>query len=85
MSTRKGHMTADHVLSLIGTAKLNELCALNCQPTNRVMDNGEVEFSASIDHDGDTVTVYYYQDAADVEACENLDELDWRVNGFAIY
>ena len=85
MSTYKGHLTADHVLSVIGTAKFNALCEANCQPTNRVMDNGEVEFSASINHDGDTVTVYYYQDAADVEACENLDELDWYPIGFSIY
>ena len=82
---RKGHLNADHILSQYGAARLNELCAMNCEPTNRVMDNGEVEFSASVKHDDDTITVYYYQDAADVQGCENLDELDWYVNGFAIY
>lgn len=84
MSIYKGNLTADHIQGQYGTDALNELCAMICEPTNRVMDNGKVEFSASIVREQDTITVYYYQEAKDVKDCENLDELDWYAHGFTI-
>ena len=84
MSNRKGSLTAAAVINIIGTAQFDKLMALNVECTNRVMDNGETEWVASIPHEGDTVSVYYYQDA-DAISTEDLSDLDWYANGFEIY
>jgi hypothetical protein len=68
------------------TAAENE----NCDYTGRLMpDPNIIEFSAShrwTAPDGYeyTITAYYYQDAADVQAADDLDCLDWVVDKYEV-
>lgn len=62
--------------------------AANCEPTNRLIDFDEVEFSASIyvrcskheyGSDFALITAYYYQDKADLN-CDDMGFLDWEID-----
>lgn len=92
---RKGNLTREQAIDLVGEAAVTKVDAENCDFTNRVGYNGsvqgdaEVEFSASSsceDKDGSEVTLlaYYYQDAGDVDSAEGLDGLDWEIEGYEI-
>jgi len=64
----------------------NEICDFS----NRVMNNGQVEFVASVKSENEagipvTLSVYYYQDKDAVDAAENLDELDWDVDHYSVF
>lgn len=82
-------LTYEEIKKRFGLEILDELDQENCEFTNRLMTNGEVEFTASLeilDNFGDeiTLTAYYYQDQDDVDAVENLDELDWEIYGYEV-
>jgi hypothetical protein len=89
MSTM-GNLTRDEVISRVGLATVSALDAENCDFTNRVQTDGDtrVEFSASVDAVSDDEDVklvaYYYQEQADVDACQELDQLDWAIQGYEI-
>jgi len=88
MSGRKFHtwdqMNRKQAIDMIGINKVQELEALNCEPTSRAYDHaeGEIEWAASLDTetipDGEpcTITAYYYTDAADKRTVED-DGGDW--------
>lgn len=91
---KKGNLTREQAIELVGLAAVETVETESCDFTNRVGYNGacqgddEVEFKASVscdDKDGDEVSLvaYYYQDADDVKE-NDLDCLDWRVEGYEV-
>ena len=90
MST-KGEMTREQAVAAVGEDAVNNVERENCDFTNRVQCDGDtrVEFAASVrceDTEGNAVTLraYYYQEKADVDAVDNLDELDWKIEGYEV-
>jgi hypothetical protein len=83
MST-KGNLTREQAVAEVGEQAVAEVDSVNCDFTNRVMDGGLVEFSASVNVGDDTLTAYYYQAQADVDAAEELDQLDWIIEGYEV-
>lgn len=88
---RKGTLTREQAIIEAGIDAVSRLDRENCDFTNRVQCDGDdsVEFSASVsfldaDLDAVTLTAYFYQDKEDLERCENLDELEWIVEGYEI-
>ena len=89
----KGQLTRDQAVAAVGEEAVKAVEAENCDYTNRLMPGGfedVVEFAASsqcTDTDGTacTLVAYYYQDATDVAAAQELDHLDWEIRGYEIY
>lgn len=89
---RHGKLTRELAIEMAGIEAVDKVERENCEFTNRVMDEveGVTEFSAGvrfIDNEGTqrTLEVYYYQDTEKVQECENLDELDWEIEGYEIW
>lgn len=92
---RKGNLTREQAVAIVGEAAVASVENENCDFTNRVGYNGsirgddEVEFKASAsaeDKDGNEVSIvaYYYQDADDVDASDGLDSLNWEIEGYEV-
>lgn len=86
----KGNLTRAQVIAIVGEETINQLDAINCEPTNRVQCDGDdrVEFAAELsctDLTGEacSVVAYYYQDESDADS-EDLSSLDWTVAGYEI-
>jgi hypothetical protein len=90
---RKGNLTREEVIELVGLALVEKLEAEECDFTNRLQTDGDeaVEFAASVnftDSDGmpRALTAYYYQDQDDIdEAGDDLGGLNWEINGYEIW
>ena len=85
----KGELNRNEAIEIVGECAVGQVESENCDFTNRLMDNGLVEFSASveaIDKDGleCILTAYYYQTKEDVDAAEELDQLDWEIEGYEV-
>jgi len=84
---KKGNLTREEVVGLVGEAAVAAVDNENCDFTNRVGYNGscqgddEVEFSASVSTEDGVLIAYYYQDAESVDKNE-LDCLDWQIRGY---
>lgn len=84
MST-KGNLDREGAVTAVGEAAVAQVERENCDFTNRVMDNGLVEFSANVAVGDDTTLVaYYYQTQDAIDAAESLDELNWEIAGYEI-
>lgn len=83
MST-KGNLTREQAVAQVGEEAVAKVDAENCDFTNRVMDGGWVEFSASVKVGDETLTAYYYQTQAAVDAAEDLGNLTWEVKGYEV-
>jgi hypothetical protein len=83
MST-KGNLTREEAVAQVGEQAVAQVEAQNCDFTNRVMESGWVEFSASIKLGEETMTAYYYQTQAAIEAAEDLGSLTWEVEGYEV-
>lgn len=90
MST-KGEMNREQAVAMVGEVAVDKVERENCEFTNRVQCDGDTrtEFSANVrceDREGNEVTLvaYYYQEQADVDAVENLDELNWEISGYEV-
>lgn len=76
-------LTRQEAVAAVGERSVIAIGDMNVEFTNRVTNDGTVEFSAGIsafDHQaGEAVTLkaFYYQTAEDVAANESLDDLDW--------
>ena len=88
---RKGNLSREQAIEMAGLELVKKVESTNCDFTNRIQTDGDtaVEFSASInfiDQDGchRTLTAYYYQDPADLDAVDDLGSLDWEINGYEI-
>jgi hypothetical protein len=62
---------------------------MNCDFSNRVQTDGDtaVEFEACVyftDNEGNkrSLTAYYYQEQEDLDEFEELDALDWEIEGY---
>jgi len=84
MST-KGNLTREQAVAQVGEQAVAQVERENCDFTNRVMDGGAVEFSSSVKVGNATLVAYYYQQQADIDAVQGLDELDWTIEGFEIF
>ena len=89
---RKGNLTREQAIEMVGLELVEKVESMNCDFTNRIQTDGDtaVEFSAGInfiDKDGyrRTLTAYYYQDPRDLDATDDLGSLDWEVSGYEIY
>ena len=72
-------------MELVGTDIVNQVLRMNCEPTNRVMDN-LVEFAAYLClPSGERLSAFYYQTLEDFNEVEDLDYLNWEVDHFTIY
>ena len=90
MST-KGEMNREQAVAMVGEVAVDKVERENCDFTNHVQCDGDTrtEFAASVrceDREGNDVTLvaYYYQEQADVDAVENLDELNWEISGYEV-
>jgi len=97
---RHGNLTRNEAIELAGVAAVEDLDAVDCQPTGRVQCDGDtdVEYAASIGipdpegyYDGDdtrTLTAYYYTTPSDMDAIAAAggDEsvIDWVIHGYEI-
>lgn len=87
-------LTRDQAIAIVGAEAVDQVEAINCEMTNRLIDGGFeiLEFSASLDAYDDendvevNLTAYYYQDDTDgrVKNCEDLSNLTWTVAGYKI-
>ena len=88
---RKGNLSRDQVIELVGLDAVESVENENCDYTNRVQTDGDdsVEFSAIIncvDSDGTSckLIAYYYQDQNDIDNTDDLSSLNWEINGYEI-
>jgi hypothetical protein len=76
---------------MVGEDAVAKVDATNCDFTNRVQCDGDTrtEFAAAVrckDKDGTdcTLVAYYYQEQEAVDAVEELDQLDWEIEGYEV-
>lgn len=88
--SKKGNLTRAEVIAIVGEAAVTRLERAGCEATNRVQCDGDdfVEFAAEIsseDANGDAVKVvaFYYQPAS-VTECEDLESLEWQIEGYEV-
>ena len=96
---KKGNLTHEQAVEIVGLAAVETVERKNCEPTNRVGYNGACqdgdlcEWSASVvcqTADGDEVvlTAYYYttneQDQIMAENSGDGSYIDWEIEGFEI-
>lgn len=88
---RKGTLTRDQAVAIVGADAVNAVGAEECDFTNRVQTDGDtgVEFSASVDAvdtNGEQclLLAYYYQDADVLSSAEDLSDLDWKIYAYAV-
>jgi hypothetical protein len=88
---RKGNLTREQLVEIVGEENVAALERLDCEPTNRLQCDGDqdVEFAASLrcrDKQGDEcrIVAYYYQPAEAVKDAETFDRLEWKIHGYAI-
>lgn len=83
-------MNRDELVTRFGEEIVNKLDNERCDFTNRVMNDETVEFKASVKTETEdglpvTLSAYYYQNAADVNAVEELDALTWKIDHYSIF
>jgi hypothetical protein len=90
MNMRKGRLTRDQAIAVVGIDAVNDVDAKSCDFTSRVQTDGDtdIEFSAGVEAidivSGEQVTLiaYYYQDRDALDAVEQLDDLSWEIEGY---
>lgn len=82
------YMTREEAIKKVGIDAVDFVERIICQPTERDMDNDDVEFSATIyltdNYEFDNLTAFYYQDKDDVAKTEDLDDLIWIIHGYIV-
>lgn len=81
----------NEAIAIVGQKNIDAVKKINCQPTNRVIDDcyNVTEFSASIDCedvDGNdvTLTILYLEDTDNVNSVDDLGSLSWDNYTFTI-
>ena len=95
--TKKGDLTREQAIALVGIEAVERAENENCEPTGRVGYNGScqgddlIEWSASAgceDKEGYecSVIAYYYTDEEDEDAAEanGWDSIDWEIAGYEV-
>lgn len=80
----KGNLTREQAVAQVGEEAVAQVERENCDFTNRVMDGGWVEFSASVKVGDETLLAYYYQTQEAIDAAEDLGNLAWKVEAFEV-
>ena len=86
---RKGNLSREEAIKQAGIEIVEKVEKENCDFSNRVMDNSDVEFTASakfVDEEGTnrTLIAYYYQDKEEVRDVDDLGNLEWEIEGYEI-
>ena len=89
---RKGNLTREQAVELVGENAVAAADNDNCDFTNRCMDDCDsvIEFSGSseaVDKDGYecSVIAYYYPSAKEVEdAGDDLGNVNWVIEGYEV-
>jgi len=92
---KKGTLTRNQVIGIVGLKAVEKVESLNCEPTNRVGYNGScqnndlIEWASTVElDDGTKLTVYYYTDIADEAIVEanggDWGSIDWVISGYQI-
>lgn len=81
--------TRAQAVELVGEESVARVESYNCDFTNRVCENGLVEFSSvtsAVDSDGDEVDLhaYYYQEQEALDAHDDMSNLDWSISHYTI-
>jgi hypothetical protein len=89
---RHGKLTRDQAIVEASKEVVEALDRENCDFSGRVQTDGDqsVEFTASInytDAEGErrTLVAYYYQMQDALDKVEELDQLDWEIEGYEAY
>ena len=84
-------MTREMAIQEAGRVVVEKLDYENCEHSGRVQTDGDpsVEFTASLhyrDAEGDrrTLIAYYYQMQEDIDKVDELDQLDWEIEGYEV-
>jgi len=92
---KKGTLTREEAIEIVGVDAVDAVDGISCEPTNRVGYNGscqgdeETEYACSVeakDKDGNDVHLiaYYYQDADTEDEENDLDALVWNIEGYEV-
>ena len=88
---RHGKLTREQAIKIAGQEVVEQLDHENCDFTGRLQTDGDesVEFAASVeyfnsDNERCTLIAYYYQMPEDLVGKEDLDQLDWEIEGYEI-
>lgn len=77
-------MTRNEAIKEVGIEAVNAVERLNCDFTNRLMENGYTEFSACYDiNDEESIIAYYYQKDEDINV-EDFSDLDWEIERYEL-
>ena len=83
-------LTREQAITEVGQKFVAQVEAASCDFSNRVPNDGTVEFIATIkagkDEDGfnRTISAYYFQDAEIVDRCEDISDLNWKVEYYTV-
>lgn len=81
------YLTREEAIQQVGLKAVEAVETLNCEPTNRLTDDGTMEFRASIVIDaeeGTSLEAYYYQGESAAMETEDLSDLQWGIHGYRI-
>lgn len=90
--SKKGTMTREEAVALVGEKAVLAAESKNCEPTGRLQTDGDdsVEFSASVDcNDAEgcscVITVYYYPTQEQLDnAGDDLSNVAWVIAGYEV-
>jgi len=83
-------LTREQAVNEVGAKFVDQVEAAPCDYSNRVTNDGTVEFCATVkagfDEDGfsRTITAVYFQDSDKADGCEDLDDLSWEVAHYTV-
>ena len=83
-------LTREQAISEVGLKFVEQVESALCDFSNRVTNDGSVEFCATVkagvDEDGfsRTITAVYFQDADAVDGVEDLSDLQWVVDHYTV-
>lgn len=82
------YLTREEAIAEVGEDAVDFVDNIDCQATDRPMENNVVEYEACVDltkSKHDHLTAYYYQDEKDLKNTEDMGNLDWKVHGYILY
>ena len=81
-------LTKIEAVKIAGTELVEAVEEVNCEHTNSVTDGTEYQgytlFSADVENDTHRVTAYYVVDTDELNAVENLDEINWEIDHYEV-
>lgn len=82
------NLTKEEAIEIAGTELVELVEYENCECTNSVTDGTEYHgftlFSADVENETHRLTAYYVVDTDEVNAVENLDEINWEIDHYEV-